>query len=217
MLKLTARTPSSPRLTRLAALVCASALALTACGGETEDVDSGTADTGNGGGADAGTPPDRAVYPAGPYGGNVQQILPDLTFTAGDGSAVSFSSIRSDASKQYLFINTAAFWCGACIEEQPEVAAIHNDFSDRGLVTLVTVFEDASAEPATPEDAARWESNYNLPFPVVADTDASLGAFYDTALTPLNMLVELSTMTVVYRSTGNDIETIRTTLDLLLD
>ena len=51
---------------------------------------------------------------------------------------------------------------------------------------------------------------------MVADTSGAFTPLYDTALAPFNMLVELSTMTIVFRGYGNQVSTIRSTLNLVL-
>lgn len=206
LIMFTSRFRPSPFLSLL------TALALVGCG------DDGAEDPGQtGSGADAGTSTaDRSTYPAGPYGGNVDQTLPNLVFTAPDGTSLDLQTIRSDAANSILFINTAAFWCGACIEEQPALAALHTEYASRGLQTLVTVFETADQTPADAGDAGRWKTSYNLPFLVVADIDAAMTEFYDARSTPLNMLVDLSSMTVLYRSTGTDVDAIEQLIAVLL-
>lgn len=198
----------------LVACACLAPL-VSACGDDTTE---SPADTGVSG--DTTPAPDTTApseYPAGPYGSEAGNVLADMTFQRPDGSNVSLSELRASGEKQYLFLNTAAFWCGACIEEQPEIQALHDEYGDRGLLTVVTVFEDASSNPATPEDAARWVDNHDLTFPVVADSNGVFTPLYDTALAPFNMLVELSTMTIVFRGYGNQVSTIRNTLDLVLE
>jgi thiol-disulfide isomerase/thioredoxin len=187
-------------------------------GDATEDGESfaDSSDATSSGSGDANENADRGAYPAGPFGGNVDQVLPNLTFTSPDGSSLDFQAIRDTAGSRYLFINTAAFWCGACIEEQPTIASLHNDYASRGLETLVTVFETADQTPADAGDAGRWLTSYQLPFRVVADTDASMTDFYDSRSTPLNMLVDLSSMEVLYRSTGTDVDAVRQLVAVLL-
>ena len=204
---------SASRLPTFAGCACL-ALVLAACADDTADTSADSGVTDDTSAADGSFTP--SAYPAGPYGSETGQVLADLTFQRPDGSEVSLSELRASGDNQYLFLNTAAFWCGACIEEQPEIQALHNDYGDRGLLTVVTVFEDASAYPATAEDAARWRDNHDLTFPVVADASGAFTPLYDTALAPFNMLVELSTMTIVFRGYGNQVSTIRSTLDLVL-
>ncbi len=187
------------------------ALSLAGCGDEGSD---NSGQTVSDDAASSGA--ERGVYPDGPYGGNADQVLPNLTFTAPDGTPIDLQSIRADGSKKILFINTAAFWCGACIEEQPALAALHAEYADRGLQTLVTVFETADQTPADAGDAERWRTSYNLPFLVVADVDAVMTEFYDARSTPLNMLVDLSSMEVLYRSTGTDVDAIEQFISVLL-
>jgi thiol-disulfide isomerase/thioredoxin len=187
-------------------LAIAGALLSTACGDD------------DGGGSSAGlnNDADRTVYPEGPYGAQTDQVFPNLTFSQADGTPVDIASIRQDPANRVLFINTAAFWCGACIEEQPAIAALYNDFAGAGLEVLVTVFEKEDGTPADVADASRWQTAYSVPFPVVADPAGVLTGYYDPTLSPLNILIDLSSMEVIYRSQGADVDAIRQFVDALL-
>jgi thiol-disulfide isomerase/thioredoxin len=177
------------------------------------------ASTGDGGGGPDGSeaPVDRTDYPPGPYGTTVGTILDNLVFEQPGVGPLSLQDLRSaEGAGRYLFVNTAAWWCGACIEEQPALRTMHEDFAARGLTLLVTVFENARANPASVADAERWRSQFNLPFAVVQSSPQVLRNYYDTQLTPLNMLVNLASMEIVYMSNGNDIANIRRLLEALL-
>ena len=67
----------------------------------------------------------------------------------------------------------------------------------QGVEVVVAVLEDNNYNAATPEFAGSWRDSYALTFPVVADTDFKLGAYYDPSLTPMAMLVHVQTMTIV--------------------
>jgi hypothetical protein len=69
---------------------------------------------------------------------------------------------------------------------------------------MVAVFEDRDYQPATPALAGEWQEEHGLTFPVVADPDFLLADYYDTALTPMNMIVDVNTMSILRISTGWD-------------
>jgi len=72
------------------------------------------------------------------------------------------------------------------------------------LEVMVAIFEDLNFNPALAAHADQWQQAYGLSFPVVADTDNVLSTYYDKGAAPLNMLVDLCTMEVLYSSIGFD-------------
>jgi thiol-disulfide isomerase/thioredoxin len=159
---------------------------------------------GSGGGASECDPQQRAFYPPGPYGVAEGDIIADHEFVAGDGSAWTFTDVRGDPEAELLLLATSAGWCTACIEEQPTLEGFHQRYSELGLVVVVALFEGAQFDPADPALARAWQGRYGLSFPVVADPDFVLGAYYDAALTPMNMVVDLCSMEILSIHTGTD-------------
>jgi thiol-disulfide isomerase/thioredoxin len=159
---------------------------------------------GCGGGDDVGggdtSAVDRTVYPEGPYGAEIDDVIANLEFTTADGDSLSFADLRGDVEARLLLVSTAAEWCTACREEQPLLQSLADDHA--GLVVMVSVFEDSDYTPAGIDEAALWRDQYELNFPVVADPDFVLSAYYDETLTPMNMLVDLDTMKIGYVTTG---------------
>lgn len=149
-----------------------------------------------------GTP---SVYPSGPYATDtnvVGQVLENHTFTTPDGETLSFGDLRSAGGKTLLLLSTTAGWCTACIEEQPKLKELYESYGCDGLEVMVAIFEDGFFNPANAVHASQWQQQYALNFPVVADTDNVLGTYYDTSAAPLNMLVDLCTMEVIYSEIG---------------
>jgi thiol-disulfide isomerase/thioredoxin len=144
----------------------------------------------------------RDVYPAGPYGVNEGDVVVDHVFLTVDGGTMSLQDVRADERAQLLLVATAAGWCAACIEEQPSLQALHETHGASGLRVMTAVFQDSELRPATPELAGEWQEG--VAFDVVADPELSLGAYYDTALTPMNMIVDAATMEIVRIGVGFD-------------
>jgi len=173
------------------------ALGAGACGGGTEECSGSSSCEG---GAPTG-------YPSGPYANDddpVGQKLADHSFTTGDEGTQSLSDLRASGDKTLLFISTTAGWCSACIEEQPKLEAFYQQYGCQGLEIMVAIFEDIQFNPAQAVHAQQWQQQYGLSFSVVADTDNVLGAYYDTGAAPLNMIVDLCTMEVLYSGIGFD-------------
>ena len=192
-----------------ALFILALALCVVACGDDRSDPGD-SLDTA--GGADCspgceGVGEGGGGYPGGPYASDenaLNKVLPDLTFTTPEGEPQSFSDLRNAGDKTLLLISTTAGWCTACIEEQPKLEGFYQKYGCAGLEVLVAIFEDLNFNPAQAANAKEWQTQYGLSFPVVADTDNALGEFYDTGAAPLNMLVDLCTMEVLYSGVGFD-------------
>ena len=67
---------------------------------------------------------------------------------------------------------------------------------------MVAIFEDLNFNPAQAIHASQWQEAFALSFPVVADTDNVLGTYYNKSAAPLNMIVDLCTMEVLYAAVG---------------
>ncbi len=174
----------------------------------------GCLEAGHGGFLDAGAPlidagtadaaGPRAAYPTTGIGAGVGDVLADVEFLDADGAPFALRDVFFDEAERVMLVSTAAGWCAACIEEQPKLNALHAEYGDEGLFVLVAFFEDSSFAAADVRDADRWRDRHELAFTVVADTDGAFGAYYDTALAPMTMLVEVPTMRILSIQTGFD-------------
>lgn len=151
---------------------------------------------------------DRSSYPSSGVGTSECSVLADQTFTNPDGSEYSLGAdVFADKQKKLLLISTGAGWCTACIEEQPVLNEFHSKWSGKGLQIIVTLFEDFDSNPATPEFAAGWKAREENPFPVLADAaNAFAPGYYDDRLAPMNMFVDVETMTILSIEVGFDRE-----------
>ena len=156
---------------------------------------------------------DRSTYPSGPYGTVECSVIDDHSFTRADGSTLSLSDIYADADAKVLLLTTSAGWCPACIEEQPTLEAWYNTYRSQGLRVVGTLFADENDSPVGADYAANWLNNYNLTFPVVADTDQVLSAYYDASKAPMNMIVNVATMQIVRVIIGADIDAVQALIE----
>ena len=153
--------------------------------------------------SDAGFGP-REGYPAGPYGVTEGTIIAPLEFVDSDDSPFSLGDIYADGANQLLLVATSAGWCSSCVEEQAELQGLHESYGPEGLHVMVSLFEDAAFEPADSDFAAQWKKQHKLSFTVVADPEFVFGDYYDSDLTPMTMLVDVSSMEIIKLSTGWD-------------
>lgn len=183
----------------------------TDCGGSASDADTGAADV-SGDGTDATV----GGYPAGPYGTGVDEVIENLSFVLPDGETLTLSDLRDRDNARVLYINTAAGWCTACREEQPLLRDLHARRADDGLVMMLTYFEDSNFNPGTPEGAGAWRDLYDLEFTVASDGPNVLSNYYDASLAPGNIVIELSSMTIVHISTGENLDEVEAVANALL-
>lgn len=158
----------------------------------------------------------RDTFPTGPYGTNEGEVVQNHRFLAPGGDELTLQELRADESSRLLLLVTAAGWCTACIEEQPSLQRLFDERADDGLRVVVSVFEDSEFSPARAEDAADWASDHSLSFPVVADPEFALRDYYDSSLTPMNMLVRAGSMTIERITTGWDPGLVESLVEALL-
>ena len=186
---------------------------------------------GSSGGASAGvgsnpgvTPgaatPAWAAYPPGPYGTSRGATIENLSFLgwkhpdqAGYDLA-KFETIRlSDfydpdghTGVKLLAVNASAVWCGVCRREYQEMKRndVYATLHGMGLEILGTLFEDNNYFPAQPIDLKNWGSlsTHSVTFPMGLDPGFKMGAYFDSDATPLNMLIDVRTMTIVQITMG---------------
>ncbi len=193
-------------------------------GAEPGVLPSGSAGTAAGASAGAGAvavgPSARTAYPAGPYGTIRGATIENLSFlgwkhpdAAGYDPAkfepVSLSDFYDPdghTGVKILAINASAVWCSVC---RAEYEGMHNDATydtlrPEGLEILGTLFQDNAYYPAQPQDLKNWGalSKHAVQFPLGLDPGFKLGAYFDSDATPLNMLVDVRTMTIVKVTMG---------------
>ncbi|MDP6943827.1 MAG: TlpA disulfide reductase family protein [Myxococcota bacterium] len=160
-----------------------------------------------------GTP---TSYPNGPFASDDDPVgdkIDNHSFTTPEGDPLSFGDLRSAGGKTLLLVSTTAGWCTACIEEQPKLESFYHQYGCDGLEVMVAIFEDIQFNPAQAAQAKQWQQQYGLSFPVVADTDNVLSTYYDSGAAPLNMLIDLCTMEVLYSGIGFDETAVTATIE----
>lgn len=166
-------------------------VAAAACGGGSDGPDGGNQMRGD--------------YPAGPYGKTESAIIESVGFLTTENAPWALDAVWKDNSKTLMLITTSAGWCAACIDEQPKLKEWNTTFGPKGLFILEAIFEDGAFQPTTVEYAANWKRQYDVPFQVVADIDFKLGEYYDKAASPMNMIVDVTTMKIIRIISGVDV------------
>jgi thiol-disulfide isomerase/thioredoxin len=100
------------------------------------------------------TPPPEGVTEAGG---------PTLT-----GSDVSITAFRGHPVVLVFW----GSWCGPCREEQPDLNSLHAKWSPRGVEFLGVDLRDDT------KDALAFQRQFDVPYPSIADTQATLAVDY---------------------------------------
>ena len=159
---------------------------------------------------------DGGSFPSGPYGEVEGATLKNMTFTNPDGTSISLEEIRAQGDRRVLLVSTAADWCVACKEEAPALQDLYDSYGCQGLDVLVTIFEKGDSLPSDATDADKWAKTFGTTYNVVADPGFQFGDFYDRAVTPMNMIIDLCTMEIVSIGTGFDRSLVEATITSLL-
>lgn len=161
------------------------------------------------------------AYPAGPYGHGVGAVIENLEFYGWrDPVAVNYDSSELTPIKlgdfydpngtqtEIIVLNAAAVWCTVC---QAEMRDMHNSgtyqsFLARKAQVFGTLFQDASGNPAQPQDLTIWASSSarQIPFPLVLDPALKMGIYFASDATPLNLVIDARTMRILDVMMGYD-------------
>jgi peroxiredoxin len=109
-------------------------------------------------------------------------LAPQATFKLIDGRQVSLTELQG----RPVLINFWSTSCPSCVAEMPDLAALHHDYSERGL-TIIGV-----AMPYDPPNRVlELAAARKLPYGVALDLDTQLvRAFGDVRVTPTHILVD---------------------------
>ena len=191
------------------------ALAL-GCSSESLTPEDSQAGGGKGGGPSPSDALSRAAYPEGPYGRGVGATIANLKFLgwrdpaqAGydptrleEVSLADFYNPEGVAGRpRLIMLNASAVWCSVCKAEYRHMITtdVYGTRKPKGIEILGVLFEDAKYNPAKPSDLVIWggPDSFNVPFPLVLDPGFKIGAYFESDATPMNMLIEASTMRIL--------------------
>jgi hypothetical protein len=173
----------------------------------------------------------RIDYPAGPYGLSRGAVLENFAFLGWkDPVAAGYDQTKLETVRlsdfynpdgrsdvKLLWINASAVWCSVCQFEMENIknGGVRATYGAKGVQLIGTLFEDNAGGPATPADLTRWgqATRHSIDFPLLLDPGFKLGAFFVSDATPLNMLVDATTMQVLDTTMGYSADYWQTTVD----
>jgi hypothetical protein len=162
-----------------------------------------------------------AAYPAGPYGRGIGAVIEDLSFlgwrdpvlSGYDPAALETVSLSafydpSGTRTKLIVLNASAVWCTVCRAEMQDIRArdTYRSYKEKGVELVGTLFEDAVGGPAQPTDLQLWGSStaHAIAFPLLLDPGFKASVYFTSDATPLNMIIDATTMRIVYTMMGYD-------------
>ncbi|MHA7965119.1 peroxiredoxin family protein [Paenibacillus sp. CAU 1782] len=155
-----------------------------------------------------GSATESASGPAGERTETATSEAKSIDFTLSDlnGNPVSLSDYKG----KVVYLNFWATWCKWCKKEMPDMEAIHQAYSDLGLVILaVSVGEET-------EKVAQFIQENQYTFQTLLDPDKTVSQAYGVKPIPVSIFIDRNGQ-VAYRKLGYmDEERMREQIDLLI-
>jgi hypothetical protein len=168
----------------------------------------------------------RAAYPEGPYGRGVDATIANLSFLgwrdpvqagydASKLERISLSDFYNPTGAadrpHVIMLNASAVWCSVCKAEYKHMRdfAVYDAYKPKGVEIIGVIFEDSQYNPAKPNDLVIWggKDGFSVPFPLVVDPGFKIGVYFESDATPMNMLIDATTMKIIRVDMGFDSRT----------
>lgn len=157
-------------------------------------------------------------YPAGPYGTTVGSIAANHSFfDPASGADISFGDLRDAGEKKLLLVTSGAGWCSACKQEAVELKANYDEYGPQGLEIWSTLFQDFVGDPADEGFWNVWKGQLSPNYPLLLDVDFVLGSYFNPDSAPMNMLIDLESMEIIFLTTGFDPATVESEIKKFLE
>ena len=105
----------------------------------------------------------------------------------------------------YALIDISSVWCGSCQDEAAHLPSLYQSWLNAGgIVFSILVQSDNPAVVASEQDLATWISTYSTPYPMVLDGTQDSVRYFTGSGYPFNLIIDLSSMKVLYPGQGND-------------
>lgn len=110
-----------------------------------------------------------------------------------DGSPFRLADRRS----KVVLLNVWATWCGPCRYEIPDLQAMHDKYSPRGLEVIGVSIDD----PGMENDVRTFVQSQKMTYPVVLDPQGKIADLFEASVIPTSVLID-RTGTIVWMHRG---------------
>lgn len=162
-------------------------------------------------------------YPEGPYGPAEGDVLVNMSFdgyfTANPSAVrvsdlefregISFDEVRNLEGYSHMLLTVAAEWCKPCREEAVILPQLFDDWATRGGYVLSVMTQDIRYNTASRENIDDWARRYNTNYTMTFDANGDVASTLNPSTVPLNVVIELDSMTILRRRAGEDPDTFR--------
>lgn len=114
--------------------------------------------------------------------------FPDVPLTDCEGNRGTLREVR--CANDLTIVSIGAGWCKPCLEETPDLQAAYEALRQENIGVVQIVFQDGQAAPASTAYCKKWVETFALTFPVFVDPPANSVALFDSAATPLNVMLD---------------------------
>lgn len=112
-------------------------------------------------------------------GTKVGQLAPEFLLKTLDGETSLYDHLG-----KVVLLNFWASWCGPCRIEFPDIRAAYETYASQGLEVLaVNIGESAEA-------AGEFAEQFDLPFPILLDSEAGVARLYGAYSIPMSYFVD---------------------------
>lgn len=119
---------------------------------------------------------------AAPEVGSVGQVVPAYAAPDIAGDSVRIADLKGDV----VLLNVWATWCIPCRREIPELQALHQDYSGRGLRVLGVSVDASDAEG----DVAEFAASFGMTYTILRDPDERVSTLFAIPGVPASFLVD---------------------------
>ncbi|MEO1230959.1 MAG: redoxin domain-containing protein [Myxococcota bacterium] len=159
----------------------------------------------------------------GEYGGNEGDVLPNMTFAGYLTSSpelgpvtgleykesITLEDVRQLEGYTHMLLTVAAEWCKPCREEAEILPELFDAWAKRGGYVLSVINQDRLYNTADKRAVDAWGKRYATNYTLTHDPEGWIANFLNPSTVPLNVVVDLETMTVLRSRVGEDRDTFR--------
>ncbi|MCJ7621960.1 MAG: TlpA family protein disulfide reductase [Anaerolineaceae bacterium] len=108
-------------------------------------------------------------------------FAPDFSVESLDGEIFQLSQYLG----KVVILNLWASWCPPCRSEMPAIQAVYDEYKSQGLTVLAVNMTDQDRI----ENVQEFVLEQKLTFPILLDTDGSIGELYNSQALPTTFFI----------------------------